>query len=242
MIQKIELQPRAKKIIKDIFGGLWWLTLIVLALVMFSIIGAKMRGKTPQIFGYSVMHIVTGSMGETIPEGSYILVEVVDPEQIKKDDIICFYSSDPAIYGMPNTHRVVEDPIYTENGIEFVTKGDANKVKDKYTAQSDRVIGRYVRSMDKLNAFVVLLDKGGMTVLIFVIEAIIMAMAVGNFLRAKKQAAQEAAENKDLREHTFTQEEIERMLGENPDIVKEIEEKLGLSSPLENNEKAGEEE
>ena len=56
--------------------------------------------------------------------------------------------------------------------------------------------------MDSLNAFVALLDKGSMTVIIFALEAVIMAMAVGNFLRAKKQAAAEAAENEKTGEQT----------------------------------------
>ena len=100
--------------VKKVCGVLWWIALALLAVMMFSIIGAKMQGKVPHIFGYSVVNIVSGSMGETIPQGSYILVEKVDPEEIKKEDIICFYSTDPSISGLPNTHRVIEDPVVTE--------------------------------------------------------------------------------------------------------------------------------
>ena len=238
---RLKIDPITVKRVKKLLSTLWWIALILLALTMFNIIGAKMQGRVPRIFGYSVINIISGSMGDTIPEGSYILVQAVDPEEIEKDDIICFYSSDPAIYGIPNTHRVVEEPILTDTSIEFVTMGDANSGPDKYTAKGENLIGRYVKTMDSLNAFVALLDKGSMTVIIFALEAVIMAMAVGNFLRAKKQAAAEAAENEKTGEHTLSQEEIERLLGENPDLVKEIEAKLGLASPPKSDEKGGEE-
>lgn len=237
---RFKIDPVTFKTVKKVLSTLWWIALILLALTMFNIIGAKMQGRVPQIFGYSVINIITGSMGDTIPEGSYILVEAVDPDEIEKDDIICFYSSDPAIYGIPNTHRVIEEPVRTEGGIEFVTKGDANGVADKYTAKGENLIGRYVKTMDGLNTFVSLLDKGGMTVLIFLLEGVIMAMAVGNFLRARKQAVAEAAEGEKTGEPTLSKEEFERILGENPDLVKEIEAKLGLSSPPESNEESGE--
>ena len=113
---------------------------------------SKIRGEIPYFFGYSVMNIVSGSMEDTIPEGSYILIKKVDATEVRNGDIICFYSDDPAIKGYPNTHKVVEDPIYGENGIEFVTKGDANPRKDDYTAKGDKLIGRHDRFLLRCTA------------------------------------------------------------------------------------------
>ena len=217
------------KTVKNVCGILWWVALALLAVMMFSIIGAKMQGKVPHVFGYSVVNIVSGSMGETIPQGSYILVEKVEPEEIKKDDIICFYSTDPTISGLPNTHRVVKDPIVTEMGIEFVTKGDANVLEDKYNAKGENLIGRYVKNMDTLGAFVSMLDNGGFTVLFFALEAMIAVMVVSAFLRARKEATDEAAANDNKGEQGLSQEEIEKIIGDNPELVKEIEARLGLS-------------
>ena len=107
------------KTVKRIFETLWWIAIVLLAVMMFSIMGAKIKGRVPQIFGYSVVNIISGSMEDTIPEGSYILVQNVAPEEVKNGDIICFYSSDPSISGLPNTHRVVEEPIIRDSGIEF---------------------------------------------------------------------------------------------------------------------------
>ena len=230
------------KIIKTCIGALWWIALAAIACMMFSIIGAKMQGKVPNVLGYSVINIVSGSMEDTIPENSYILVKATSPEKIKRDDIICFYSSDPSILGIPNTHRVVADPIVTETGIEFVTRGDANAADDKYTAKGENLVGRYVKTMDGLGAFVDMLDGGGMNVLIVGLEALILVLAVGNFLGARKRAKAEAAKEDKKEEHALSQEEIEKMIGENPELVKEIEAKLGFSSkPIESDNKNTEE-
>jgi signal peptidase I len=91
-------------------------------------------------------------MEDEIPTGSYILVVRTDAAKIKRDDVICFYSSDPSIYGYPNTHRVIEDPIKTDTGYEFVTKGDANPKADDYNASSERLIGKYVKTLTVLTA------------------------------------------------------------------------------------------
>ena len=204
------------------------IVLAALAMMMFSIIGAKMQGKVPRVFGYSVVNIISGSMEDTIPEGSYILVKATSPEKIKKDDIICFYSSDPTISGLPNTHRVVADPIVTDAGIEFVTKGDANNAEDKYTAKGENLVGRYVKTMNALGGFVSMLDGGGMNVLLFCLEGLVLALALGNFLSARKRAIAENAEDGNKGEQALSQKEIEKMMNENPELVKEIEAKLGL--------------
>ena len=163
------------KIVKLTLSTLWWVVLVLLALLLMSILGAKLRGEVPKVFGYSVMHIISNSMGETIPEGSYILIKETDPEDIKKDDIICFLSDDPTIYGFPNTHRVVEEPIITEGGIEFVTRGDANHGNDTVTAKSDRLVGRYVKTMGGLKSFSDMLDSGG---LITIMGVLLFAMSI----------------------------------------------------------------
>lgn len=153
------------KIIKITITALWWIVLISLAVGLISIIGSKLRGEVPSIFGYSVMRIISGSMGETIPEGSYILIKRVSPEAISRGDIITFLSDEAQIRGMPNTHRVVEDPIVTDGDIEFVTRGDANPINDTVHARGSRLVGRYVKSLDGVTSFARMLDRGGLLVI-----------------------------------------------------------------------------
>ena len=162
-------KTKAKRIIKISLSAAWWVAIALLFVIMVSIIGAKLRGEVPKLFGYSVMHVISGSMEDDIPKGSFILVKSEDPENIKKDDIISFYSDDMTIQGYPNTHRVVEDPIITDNGIEFVTRGDANPENDKVTAKGENLIGVYVKNLDALSRLSVALEGKTMIIIIGVI-------------------------------------------------------------------------
>ena len=167
-------KQKALKVLKHTSAVLWWVLVILVAFITVSVVGAKIKGKVPSIFGYSVLHIVTGSMEPEIPENTYILVKKTAPEDVRRGQIITFYSDDPEIYGFPNTHRVVEDPIVTEDGIEFVTGGDANSANDDETAKSDKLVGVYVGQLGFLTKFSEFL--GGNTVFF-----ILMALTVGIF-------------------------------------------------------------
>lgn len=157
-----------KKLIKTIRLSAvtaWWCVLVLLFVLLVNIFGAKLLGKVPSVFGYSVMNIISGSMEDEIPKGSYILIKKQDAEEVERGDIICFYSSDPLIYGMPNTHRVVD--IIEGEQIEFVTRGDANLGEDKVTAKGENLIGVYVKRLDGLTAFSDFL-KGNMLICILI--------------------------------------------------------------------------
>ena len=181
------------KVLKIVASAAWWCVLVLLALLLMNIIGAKIKGKVPSVFGYSVMNIISDSMGEQMPRGSYILVKRIDAEDVKVDDVICFYSSDPAIFGFPNTHRVVEEPIVTESGIEFVTRGDASDANDKVTAKGENLIGIYVKRLESLEKFVAALDSG---MLIIVIICLLMGMS-GMFVYSAIVAQRNEGADKD---------------------------------------------
>ena len=158
---------------------LWWGITLLLAISIVTILAAKVKGEVPYFFGYSVMNIVSGSMEDTIPEGSYILIKKTDPSEIRKGDIICFYSDEPAIKGYPNTHTVIEEPIHGENGLEFVTKGDANPSKDDETAKADKLIGKHVKNLDLLTCFVDFLEEGGIVVISITLTLLCVICMVG---------------------------------------------------------------
>ena len=180
-------------IIKKIAAALWWTATILIAVMIVRILAAKIKGEVPFFFGYSVMNIVSGSMEDTIPEGSYILIQKVDPADVRKGDIICFYSDDPAIRGYPNTHTVVEDPIQGENGLEFVTKGDANPTKDSVNARAEKLIGRHVQNLDFLTNFSVMLEEKGIMIITLVLPVLCVMCMVGTVYVKMKQSPEEEA-------------------------------------------------
>jgi len=77
--------------------------------------------------------------------GSIVIVKPVKPEQIKVGDPITFEMNNQS--GVVATHRVIE--IDSEKK-EFITKGDANEVKDISPISFDRLIGKCVLSIPLL--------------------------------------------------------------------------------------------
>ena len=184
-----------KNAIKLTLGILWWCVLGLLAAVLVNVIGAKLSGRVPSAFGYSVVNIVSGSMEDEIPKDSYILLKRALAEEVERGDVICFYSSDPTIYGMPNTHRVVEEPIITENGIEFVTRGDANPENDKTTAKGENLIGIYVGRLDGLTSFSNLLSGNALVFIIIGVQICIVTLVIYNYVASKHAKSEDKEQN-----------------------------------------------
>lgn len=124
-----------KKLITILCNILLCLCILFTCYIMIS----STKGRVANLFGKSILRVVSGSMEPTIYAGDYILVEKIDCDQLQEGDIITFYSEDDSIYGMPNTHRIVS---VNEDG-SFVTKGDANSIADETTVTPDRLIGKY---------------------------------------------------------------------------------------------------
>lgn len=125
-----------------------WITLvniisigiIISAIFILFLVIMTAPGKVPQIGGYTVLRVVTGSMAPTLGTDTLIVVQKTEPAEVKEGDIISFYSSDPALEGAVNTHRVLS--IREESGVYYyTTKGDANNVADPYEASSVYLIG-----------------------------------------------------------------------------------------------------
>lgn len=116
--------------------------ILVSVFVLLSVVLTP-AGQVPQVLGYSVFRVMTGSMEPEIPEDSLLVVKKTPPEDIVPGDVISFFSPDPMLEGAVNTHRVVR--IEKENGrIQFITKGDANVIEDAYPTDGSALVGRVV--------------------------------------------------------------------------------------------------
>lgn len=136
------------KIFKNRKKSRWVLTIIFSLLLLFLIyivgnmIYSQISNKVPAIMGYSIMNVISTSMEPQIPENTFILIKEVDPALLKIGDVITFYSRDPSIEGLPNTHRIYDIENDGTN-LVFVTKGDANAIPDSYKVYGAEIIGQY---------------------------------------------------------------------------------------------------
>ena len=116
--------------------------ILVSVFVLLSVVLTP-AGQVPQVLGYSVFRVMTGSMEPEIREDSLLVVKKTPPEDIVPGDVISFFSPDPMLEGAVNTHRVVR--IEKENGrTQFITKGDANVIEDTYPVDASALVGRAV--------------------------------------------------------------------------------------------------
>lgn len=114
---------------------------VFMAIMVFLIIvtgTTKIRGGDPELFGYRMYVVESGSMSPTINVNSVIVVKEVTPQDIKEKDIVTYrgHSGESTV-----THRVVE---VKDGGEAFVTKGDANEIPDPMPVEASRLIGKVV--------------------------------------------------------------------------------------------------
>ncbi len=105
-----------------------------------SIIAKK--NKVPVVFGYGIFTVVSDSMAPTLKTGDVIISKSVPAGTLKEGDIITFYSSDPSIFGRPNTHRIISVSREDDGSYSFKTKGDGNERTDSYPVHEKDIIGK----------------------------------------------------------------------------------------------------
>ena len=124
--------------------------------------------------------------------GDQTIVKQTDPSAIKENDVISFYSSDPALSGAVNTHRVVS--IETDgNNYRYITKGDVNNVVDRYDVDSRDLLGKVVWSSLILGKIVRLVSNQliFVPIILFPLAIILRANLVKTVAYARKIAKDE---------------------------------------------------
>ena len=108
---------------------------------LYLAVPAGISGKTPRVFGYEILTMLSASMEPSIEKGSIIIVE---PQKRNSDyrigDIVAYRVKDNP--NMMVTHRIVRHS--TVNHIDqYVTKGDNNSEEDLHPVASSDIFGRY---------------------------------------------------------------------------------------------------
>jgi len=144
------MSKKRNKFLQAINKILKWLsTLILVILVMIGIVligifisgkVAQSKGKTPPISLYT---IISPSMTPNIKVYDVVVVKTTDTSALQVGDVISFYSNNVYFDGKPITHRIVEK-YNTEEGISYITKGDANAVVDNEYVYEQNIVGKVI--------------------------------------------------------------------------------------------------
>lgn len=151
--------------------------------------------RPPAIFGTTPMVVRSGSMSGTAPDhievGDLIFVGKADVDALKVGDVITFMEEDSNIVV---THRIIEVTTDENGERAFITKGDANNIKDLSPVTADRVVGIFQSRIPKVGDFAMFLQTPmgmilfiGVPVLAFIIYDIIRRQRYANKDRKKTE-------------------------------------------------------
>ncbi|MCM3669755.1 signal peptidase I [Mesobacillus maritimus] len=130
---------RIKTITKWISNLITAVMFMVLLVMLFVVISSKAAGGEPQIFGYQLKSVLSGSMEPGIQTGSIIAVKPGgDMTRFKEGDVITFQEEDNKLI----THRVTE-VIETGEQVMYRTKGDNNNAEDLNPVLSENIVAEY---------------------------------------------------------------------------------------------------
>lgn len=180
----------------------WFFTLINIVsicliaasvLVLLTVVLTPAR-QVPQVMGFSVLRVLTGSMKPEIPADSMLLIQKADAASLQVGDVISFFSPDPSLNGALNTHRIV-GIAEADGSLQFTTKGDANLIEDQYPVDESRVVGKVIFVSTRLGKLLRLISNP----LVFGLAVLVplVLILVGNLVSALKSAARLAKEEEE---------------------------------------------
>ncbi|RIW36097.1 signal peptidase I [Bacillus salacetis] len=112
---------------------------LVLIFMVVVVVSSKASGGEPQVFGYQLKTVLSGSMEPGIKTGSVIAVKPGgDMTRFEKGDVITFQQEKDMLV----THRVTE-VIKSGDNIMYKTKGDNNNAEDMNPVLSENVVAEY---------------------------------------------------------------------------------------------------
>lgn len=136
-----EGKPKVKQGIK-ILGKLGFiaLSLLLVGSIIFIQI-TKSRGEIPNLFGYQLFAVESGSMEPTLKIGTVIICrKPQDPDNLSCNEIVTFRTLTQEVV----THRIIEVTNF-KGSKAYRTKGDnPNNSADQELLTPDRVIGVFV--------------------------------------------------------------------------------------------------
>ena len=113
--------------IKIFFKSLFTIILVFILLIMLMVISSKyvFKDRIPNVFGYSIFKVVSGSMEPNIKIGDFVIIKKTN--NYKVNDIVTYIDNNNNLV----THRLIKI-----NDFKVITKGDNNNTSDPEIALS----------------------------------------------------------------------------------------------------------
>ena len=134
-------KKKINKIVNTVINAVLIVAIIIAVVCTYISFVTTSGDGVPSILGLRLLSIQTNSMYPEFEHGDLIISTKVDPEDLRPDDIITYWT---VINGekVLNTHRI--ETIYDGGGyLIFETKGDANTLVDPLTVHENNLVGQY---------------------------------------------------------------------------------------------------
>ena len=131
--------------LKQIFDIFFSIVFAIIILVVTSLIIQKyiLKEEVPNIFGYKILQVMSGSMSGEFETGDTILIkEIKEESDLKIGDVITYRIAKNTLV----THRIVNITKIGEN-LNYTLKGDANNVEDSEKILFSSIEGIYVKKL-----------------------------------------------------------------------------------------------
>ncbi len=184
-----------KKWISNITTGL---LLMVFMFMLSIVISTKASGGEPQVFGYQIKTVLSGSMEPEITTGSIISVKPGgDMERFKEGDVITFYQEKDILV----THRITE-VINSGENLMYRTKGDNNLKEDLNPVLSENVVAVYTGfTIPYLGYFIEFAkSKNGSALLMILPGVLIFGYSIFSILTTISRLEKQVKQSKELEE------------------------------------------
>lgn len=171
------------KIIKFIKNLLFYVLLLILILIIASIGYSTYKSQQPNLFGYKVYVVLSGSMTPNINKGDLVIVKDVSFNELSVGDVITFESKKTDNYV---THRISEINSKEE---KIITKGDANNVEDSSPVYKNNIQGKMVIKISDIGEYVIFIQENILIIVPIVVIFIILVSIFIKCLFTKKLTA-----------------------------------------------------
>ncbi len=125
--------------------------LVILVAVVVVMFNARISGEAPNVFGYKIFRVSSGSMQPQLMIGDVILVKDVEPVEVKKGDIVTYKGEVGDLDDKFITHMMIEDPLYVDGDYVFKTQGVAEGAVPDPQWYSDQLVGVFVCKIPFIN-------------------------------------------------------------------------------------------
>lgn len=195
--QELESSHR-KQTKKRVFGRgvglisniIFFCLMAIMAALVFFLVQSRLTGEPPSVAGYRLYTVLSGSMSPSFGPGSLVAVRPCDSAALREGDVITFQNANGTII----THRIVG--IEGQDGLRFVTKGDANSIQDSAPVPQERVIGSVALAIPWLGWMLTFTQTKQGLLLMVIIPSLVVMVLEGRSLWLYAQQWDRAQEEK----------------------------------------------